>query len=62
MNEYRIPEHNLGDFTAKIDKLNKTVVKLGCEPVSYETLRIDEVKERNELTGCFLAGRKQSPA
>jgi len=51
MNEYRIPESNLADFTARIDKLNKAAVKLGCEPVSYETLRIDEVKERNEITG-----------
>jgi hypothetical protein len=42
--EYRIPETNIADFTTKIDKLNKTANKLGCNPISYTTLRTEDVK------------------
>lgn len=50
MNEYRIPEHNLGTFTAKIDKLNKTAVKLGCQPILVTELCTEDIKERSEFT------------
>ncbi len=49
--EYRIPEHNLADFIAKLDKLNSMATKLGCPPVSYAELRTQDIKELNEITG-----------
>lgn len=50
MNEYRIPEHNLADFLARIGKLNKIAAKLDCPPVTYNELRTEDIKERNEFT------------
>lgn len=49
--EYRIPEHNLAEFRAKIEKLNQIALKLGCVPVAYAELRIEDIRERNEVTG-----------
>lgn len=51
-NHFTIPMTAWGDFVAKITKLNKRAVKLGCEPIKFEIVGEGETERHHTFKDC----------